>query len=645
MTETHLDGKSEDIVAENISKLEEIFPGIFAEGKINFDKLKDELGEHIEESREKYTFTWPGKTKAIKESEKQSTGTLRPCKEKSKDWDSTNNLYIEGDNLEVLKLLQKGYRNKIKCIYIDPPYNTGNDFIYEDDYSDNLQNYLIASGQISDSEDSDTPTLLTSNVESDGRFHSNWLNMMYPRLKLARNLLRDDGVIFVSIDENELCTLKFLLNEIFGEPNYLTTLTIKQRHEDRILKGDKDFHEVTEFCLIYKKGNKYTQYKRKKDNTSIEDYIYSIEETDEPLEVIQMGNKKVEVFPPDRYVVHQHENASEDYFKKISIRGSLKEGNSSGRFYMKYLNNIPENYGWVYKVPDMGNDKSDFRYFMKPPSEKIVNGSYFQGVPLDKEDYIEIPYPNFLDLVDTFNNVGYEGEIPFRNGKKPIEFIKHLFTLAGLKDDPNALVLDFFSGSGSLAHALMDFNNEDNGNRRFILVQIPEECTEKDEAYIQYNLKDICELAQERIRRSGNQIIEESENKDLDIGFKVFELSSSNLEKWDPDYERIEDYLIENQIKEGRSDYDLIYELMIKYGSDLTLPIKKHEHIYSTDSEKLIFCLDEIITKEITDEILNIINNSPNSRVILKDSALGDEDKSNIKQILKDNNIDKVITL
>ena len=202
-----------------------------------------------------------------------------------------------------------------------------------------------------------------------------------------------------------------------------------------------------------------------------------------------MGNKKVEVFSPDSYILHKHDKASVNYLKKISIRGSLKDGNSSGRFYMKHLNNIPENYGWLYKVPNMGKDRFDFRYFMKPQSEKIVNGSYFQGVPVDKEDYIDIPYPNFLDLVDTFNNVGYEGEIPFRNGKKPIGFLKHLLELAGLKDDKDALVLDFFAGSGSLAHALMDFNKEDNGNRKFILVQIPAELTEKDEAYVKYNLK------------------------------------------------------------------------------------------------------------------------------------------------------------
>lgn len=650
MTKIHLDGKSSDTLTENIYKLKDLFPGICGEdgdGKIDFDKLKNELGEYVDDAPERYSFTWPGKTKANKESQKRSSGTLRPLKEQSKNWDTTKNVFIEGENLEILKLLHKGYHDKISCIYIDPPYNTGNDFIYKDDYADNLQNYLKLSGQVVDSEDSsdEKPTLLTSNPETDGRFHSNWLNMMYPRLKLARTLLKEDGVLFVSIDENELATLRMLLNEVFGEDNYLTTITIKQRHENRILKGDKDFHEVTEFCLVYKKGSKYTQYKRKKDNTSIDDYIYSVEEIAEPTEIIEMGNKKVEVFSPDSYILHKHDKASVNYLKKISIRGSLKDGNSSGRFYMKHLNNIPENYGWLYKVPNMGKDRFDFRYFMKPQSEKIVNGSYFQGVPVDKEDYIDIPYPNFLDLVDTFNNVGYEGEIPFRNGKKPIGFLKHLLELAGLKDDKDALVLDFFAGSGSLAHALMDFNKEDNGNRKFILVQIPAELTEKDEAYVKYNLKDICQLAEERIRISGDQIVEESGNKDLDIGFKVFRLDSSNLEKWDPDYKRLEESLIENQIKEDRTNEDLIYEIMIKHGVDLTSDIEKQGHLYLIKSEALIICLDENITREITTEILNIANDSSDYRVVFKDSVFAsDEDKTNIKQILQESHISEVIT-
>lgn len=234
LEEIKLTGESKDIVLENISKLKEIFPEIFAEDKIDFDKLKKNLGEYIDYSNEKYNFTWPGKTKAIQESQKQSMGTLRPCKDESKNWDTTQNLYIEGDNLEVLKLLQKGYYNKIKMIYVDPPYNTGKDFIYSDNYVDNLENYLKLTNQSKEDKNSQNIRLST-NTESNGRFHSNWLNMMYPRLKLARNLLTDNGIIFISIDDNEIDNLKKLCNEIFGELNFVAQLPTIMN-----LKGNND---------------------------------------------------------------------------------------------------------------------------------------------------------------------------------------------------------------------------------------------------------------------------------------------------------------------------------------------------------------------------------------------------------------------
>ena len=231
MKEVILSGESKDIVSENICKLREIFPDIFAEDKVDFDKLKSNLGEYVDDSHEKYNFTWPGKTQAIKESQKQSNGTLRPCKEESKNWDTTNNLYIEGDNLEVLKLLQKGYYNKIKCIYIDPPYNTGTDFVYKDDFKDNVENYLKVSGQMSESKTTNNNYKLVSNPETHGRFHSNWLTMMYPRLKLARNLLTDDGVIFISIDDNEVANLKKICDEIFDESNFISILKWKKKKQ------------------------------------------------------------------------------------------------------------------------------------------------------------------------------------------------------------------------------------------------------------------------------------------------------------------------------------------------------------------------------------------------------------------------------
>ena len=252
LEEIKLTGESKDIVSENISKLREIFPDIFSEDKIDFDKLKADLGEYIDDSHEKYNFTWPGKTQAIKESQKQSTGTLRPCKEESEHWDKTQNMYIEGDNLEVLKLLQKSYYNRIKCIYIDPPYNTGKDFIYSDNYQDNLENYLKVSGQLKESEEGNIGIKLSTNTETAGRYHSNWLNMMYPRLKLSRNLLTDDGVIFISIDDHEVTHLRNICDEIFGEENFVAQLIWEQGRKSMAAQIAVNH----EYCLVYCKNRK-----------------------------------------------------------------------------------------------------------------------------------------------------------------------------------------------------------------------------------------------------------------------------------------------------------------------------------------------------------------------------------------------------
>ena len=273
MEEIKLTGESKDIVSENISKLREILPDIFTEGKIDFNKLKMELGEYVDESHEKYNFTWPGKTQAMKESQKQSTGTLRPCKEDSKHWDKTQNLYIEGDNLEVLKLLQKGYYNKIKMIYIDPPYNTGKDFIYPDNYQDNLENYLELSGQTqNDNTNTSKSIKLTNNPETEGRFHTKWLNMIYPRLKLARNLLKEDGVIFISIDDNEVENLRKICDEIFGSENRLDRGAIIWPNKGST-KGFNKIVKNHEYILAYSKNAELVESKYGENNPDKMDII------------------------------------------------------------------------------------------------------------------------------------------------------------------------------------------------------------------------------------------------------------------------------------------------------------------------------------------------------------------------------------
>ena len=351
------------------------------------------------------------------------------------------NFLIEGDNLAALKILEKTHKGKIDLIYIDPPYNTGsNDFMYDDNFV----------------------------VKEDSFIHSKWTSFMEKRLIFARNLLRQDGCIMISINENEVFPLKLLCDDIFGVENYLTTFAVKVRHEDRILKGDKDFHEVFEYLLFYRKSSLHKTSKRLVDNTSNDEYLWRIEETNTPFETIELGGKKVEVFRPEDYKLKKCE-PSEDNLKRISIRGSIKEGNSSGRFFMKHFEQfIGVNLGYLYKVENMGDDGLGYRYFIIPDKVSRKNGDYLQGVPQNRADIKEVPYANILDFESSFNNVGYEGSVEFRNGKKPIAFLQKCFDMGGMNGGAKT-VLDFFAGSGSTAHALLNYNKTKNTNHKFIL--------------------------------------------------------------------------------------------------------------------------------------------------------------------------------
>ncbi|MCR4422585.1 MAG: site-specific DNA-methyltransferase [Exilispira sp.] len=352
------------------------------------------------------------------------------------------NILIEGDNYHALSVLNYTHKGKIDLIYIDPPYNTGaKDFVYNDKYVE----------------------------KNDTWRHSKWINFMSKRLELSRNLLKNEGVIFISINEEEQAQLKLLCDEIFGADNYLTMFSIKVRHEGRILKGDKDFHEVIEYLFLYRKSNSFKTIKRVLDNTSIDEYVYEIEELIDNPKTINFGKKEIKVFEPNQYRKKKGDPGLHKV-KKTNIRGSIKEGNSSGRFFMKYLaDKLGKELGCLYKVPDIGDDGIGFRYFLLPENPSRTNGDYFQGIPLYKSNEKEIPYANFMDFEYDFNNVGYEGGIEFRNGKKPVNFILKCFEIGGVYKNKNAIVLDYFAGSGTTGHAVLTLNNEDKGNRQFIL--------------------------------------------------------------------------------------------------------------------------------------------------------------------------------
>ena len=624
MKETTLTGESKDILNENIETLKELFPEIVSEDKIDFDKFKTIFGGEIDDSNERYSFTWPGKIQAIKEAQKQSTGTLRPCKEESKNWDTTKNLYIEGDNLEVLKLLQKSYYNKVKCIYIDPPYNTGKDFIYKDNYQDNLENYLELSGQISrlkgegeKRERESNGIKLSTNVETAGRYHSNWLNMMYPRLKLARNLLTDDGVIFISIDENEFSNLKRLCDEIFGEDNSIGEIIRKTK----TMTGDSGFgfNLQHEYLLIYGKNiNLIKLHGEEKEFKN-----YSNDDNDPKgdwclADPSAKSGGDSTYFPIENPFTHKIDyppNGRYWAFSEATLKRYIKEGKV--KFKKEHKDNER---GFIFK-----RYKCDVQDIFNPVNSLFIDNDYLNE-------------KGTSNLKEVFNNT-------FFDYPKPVKFIKNLIKYS---TGDNDIILDFFSGSATSAHAVLELNSDLNSNKKFFMVQLPEETDEKSEAY-KAGYKNICEIGKERISRVGEKIIEELDY-DLDIGFKVFKLDSSNLEKWDPDYDDLEQTLLVSQdnIKEGRTQEDLIYEIMLNYGIDLTLPIEKYESentIYSIGFGALLVCLDNKITKDITDSIIELASEDV-SRVVFKDNGFAsDADKTNIKETLRTHNIDEFITI
>ncbi|MDY5613723.1 MAG: site-specific DNA-methyltransferase [Methanobrevibacter boviskoreani] len=629
MNQTKLDGKSEDIVSDNIEKLKEIFPEIVTEDKIDFDKLKLILGENIETDTERYNFTWPGKTQAIKESQKQSTGTLRPCKKESKNWNTTQNLYIEGDNLEILKLLQKTYYNKVKMIYIDPPYNTGKDFVYPDNYTDNIENYLKITGQSTNINGGEKQFTKSTNTETDGRYHSNWLNMIYPRLKLGKNLLKDDGIIFISIDDNEVENLKKMCDEIFGEENFIENYiwenTFRPDNSSKITRKN------SEYILCYCK------------------YKNNIKQL--------IGGKSVSNGLPS--LTKNSMKKSTLTFRKKTVKFYLKDGT--------YLSGDKGNY-FLHDdvIVKNGTNINDFKltgrviwgqeYLDKQISkgtEIIIKNKSFTPYTKKNEETIQspnkiIPKTKVGDILEANAERDKLFNKKIFDYPKPTSLIKYLISYLS---DKNFIILDFFAGSSTTADSIMQLNSEDKGNRKFIMIQIPEKTNEKSEAY-KAGYKNICEIGKERIRRAGDKILEESDNKNLDIGFKVFKLDSSNIQKWDPEYENLTESLdkFTDNIKEDRTEEDLVYEIMLKYGIDLTLPIQKenieNHTIYSVGYGALLICLEDNITKDICKPIINLSKDSISTRIVFKDSGFkSDSDKTNIKETLKVNNIEEFITI
>ena len=581
-----VEATSLDVTAAEKEKLKAVFPECFVEGKLDIDKLLSLCGEFIDNDFEKYKFEWNGKSSCYRTIAAPTLATLRPCPEESVNFDTTNNLYIEGDNLEVLKILQKAYFRKVKMIYIDPPYNTGNDFVYEDDYRDPLARYKEVTSQTT-----------KSNPETMGRFHTNWLNMMYPRLRLAANLLRDDGVIFISIDDNEVTNLRRLCDEVFGEENFVAQIVWQKK------TGASDainIATITEYILVYAKKSEQLKLKQNTEAHDKKRYKYTDEHVErrgafyyDSLDRGTLGYHESLDYPiksPDGTDVYPNgrDQKLNDGWRWKWGKEKVKWGLENG--FIEVRKNDSKNGGWgvYYKIyENVDNDGN------------IIQRSS--------------PYKNLLqNVLNTHASAEAKelfGRTDYFSNPKPIDLIKH-FVLLGSKEDD--IILDFFSGSATTAHAVMQLNAEDGGNRRFIMVQLPELTDEKSEAF-KAGYKNICEIGKERIRRAGAKIkgqnsaslLETARETPLDTGFKVFKLDSSNLVVWDSSpiepgdvetlFQRYEQW--SDRIKKDRSQKDLVYEIMLKLGIPLTYPVTEERingrlvHIIGEDCLVAV-CLD-----------------------------------------------------
>ena len=581
-----MDGMTMNIEQANVEKLKEVFPEVFADGKVDFDKLQGLLGHYIADDKEKYSFSWKGKVDSLRLAQKRSTGTLRPCKQESKNWDTTENLYIEGDNLEVLKLLQSSYLNSIKMIYIDPPYNTGNDFVYTDDFADGIAHYKEVTGQAT-----------KSNPETAGRYHTNWLNMMYPRLKLARNLLTDDGVIFISIDDNEQANLKKLCDEVFGEDNFVAVFPWRKR----TAKSDVPFgvSQDYEWILVYAKSQDFL--------AAIEGGTRKYFETPDfpgrPWRIHDLTKQTSASERPKSFFTLVNPKTGKEYPANPNRTWAITKDTFKG-YYKQGKIVFPDDYDFLNIT------QPAFRYFKDDDEKKAgeMFGCIAVSTNLPKE--IGMTKEGTAEITELFEKKVF-------GFPKPVALLKFLISIT-TKFDNDAIILDFFSGSATTAHAVMQLNAEDGGHRRFICVQLPEKTDEQSEAY-KAGYKTICEIGKERIRRAGEKIKEENKDKEgienLDIGFKVFKLDSSNLVKWDntptTDEEEVKKRIQQSlfYLVEGREDLDLVYEIMLKYGLSLTLPVEERKfdgvcaYIINHPDYKVLICLQPNITLSAVEEM------------------------------------------
>lgn len=593
-----LDMKSKDIVKDNISKISELFPDCISEGKIDFDMLKQELSKDIiDDGKERYQLSWVGKKEALVNANTPCNKTLRPLKEKSVDFDNTKNIYIEGDNLEALKILQESYLNKIKCIYIDPPYNTGNDFIYNDKFIN--ENELGESGQIDKYNNR-----LVSNTDSNGKFHSYWVSMMYSRLKLARNLLTSDGVIFISIDDNEQANLKKICDEIFGESNFIDSVIWKKT--ENIKMDSKFLSQNKDYILIYRKSDK------------IQDFTKDF--SDESR--FRLEDEK------GKYYLRKLDSLSSSYSRGMDYvieHDGIKyyAGGSKEKYEERQKGNPGK------KAPTWLWSKEKYEHGVIENEIVFKNGNVYNKVRFD--GLAKKPFINIQKLVSqqtAQKDLDNLFEKRVFDHPKPTELIEWLINLLVKNND---IVLDFFSGSATTAHAIMNNNAKCNKGIQYILVQLPEKIDTAE-------FDTICDLGEERIRRSAKKIKEET-NANIDYGFRVYKVDSSNMKDvyYAPtDLQQSQLNMFESNIKEDRTAEDLLTQVILDLGLTLDLSIEERKifnnNVYFVENNSLVACFDDIIDINIVDEICKC---NPLKIVFKESSFKTDSDKINVFERIK----------
>ena len=649
----HLNKETTDGTVRNLDALYQLFPSCFTEAQdavsgdmrrvVDWGKLRELLGEYVEDGEpEKYDFTWVGKRAAQREAAAPCRKTLRPCPEESVDWDTTQNLYIEGDNLEVLKLLQNSYMGKVKMIYIDPPYNTGNDFVYHDDFAQSAEEY-------DEHNLDDEGNRFRKNTDSNGRFHSDWCSMIYARLMVARSLLTEDGVIFISIDDHEVDNLKKISNEIFGADNFVSQLVWQQGRKS----AGKTIATNHEYCLVIAKAlsvindinsDTLLYWKKKKDGLNI---LYE-EETrlhNKYGNNYELINRDYKTFL--RNLNEDNPAYNHKHYKCIDEKGiyfpadASAPDNPESRCHKPLIHPLT---GRPCNVPRLG-----WRYKEETLNEMYKKGLFHFGmdektIPCVKR-YLKDTEYEVAQSVFYKDGRGASNRLSTLFGKKIFDFPKdeeiiEEFTKYVCKDYIDSIILDFFSGSATTAHAVMQLNAEDGGKRKFIMVQLPEETAEDSEAY-KAGYKNICEIGKERIRRAGKKIKADSPltTQDLDIGFRVLKCDESNYKSvaFAPkDYTQESLDMFLDNIKEERTGLDLLFDCMMRWGLELSLPYETQKvdgcTIYNVDDGNLVACFDGVVTSAVIDAIAE----THPLRVVFRDSSFTEAaQKMNLFELFK----------